>query len=71
MKLKKWIALALTAAMSLSLLTACSRPSGNNSTSSDKPSQNQGTQNEPSDDVITIKIGHTDSSTRSTHVWSV
>ena len=28
MKLKKWIALALTAAMSLSLLTACSRPSG-------------------------------------------
>ena len=71
MKRKKWIALALTAAMSLSLLTACSRPSGNNSTSSDKPSQNQGTQKGPSDDVITIKIGHTDSSTRSTHVWSV
>ena len=73
MKLKKWIALALTAAMCLAVLAGCTRPGGNNPTTSPNPSESQGTNTDkPSTtDPILIKIGHTDSSTRSTHVWSV
>lgn len=76
MKMKKWIALALSAAMCLALLASCSRPSGNANTppaNSNPSGSNQSGNNNndnASKDVIVIKIGHTDSSTRSTHVWS-
>lgn len=68
MKMKKLIALALTGILSLSLLAGCSRPGG---TTSNPPagSDNPGTSTEG--EPIVIKIGHTDSDTRSTHVWSV
>lgn len=75
MKMRKWIALALSAAMCLTLLASCSRPSDSANNNSQPPAENSqpaGNQggSTTSGDPIVIKIGHTDSSTRSTHVWS-
>ena len=70
MKMKKWITLALSAALCFTLLSSCSRPSTSGG-SSPAPSSSQSGGSETTSDPIVIKIGHTDSSTRSTHVWSV
>lgn len=69
MKRKKILALTLAAAMSLALFSGCSRPSAS-SGGNDNPSANN-TGSTSSEEPIVIKIGHTDSDTRSTHKWSV
>lgn len=69
MKRKKFLALTLAAAMSLALFSGCSRPSAS-SGGNDNPSANN-TGSTSSEEPIVIKIGHTDSDTRSTHKWSV
>ena len=74
MKLKKWIALAMTAAISFTLFSGCTRPSDNANNPPANTGSDQGTNaSEPADanEPIVIKIGHTDSDTRSTHRWSV
>lgn len=63
MRNKKLLALTLAVVMIFSLVTGCGRPaeqSGGTSGSADGD-----------DGPMVIKIGHTDSSTRSTHTWSV
>ncbi|MCB5855114.1 hypothetical protein LIR37_12140 [Flavonifractor plautii] len=55
--------------MSLALFSGCSRPSAS-SGGNDNPSANN-TGSTSSEEPIVIKIGHTDSDTRSTHKWSV
>ena len=62
MKIKKLIALLLIFVMTISLATGCSRPTNTKGNSNE---------NKNEDSPIIVKIGHTDSSTRSTHVWSV
>ena len=69
MKREKFLALTLAAAMSLALFSGCSRPSAS-SGGNDNPSANN-TGSTSSEEPIVIKIGHTDSDTRSTHKWSV
>ena len=69
MKRKKILALTLAAAMSLALFSGCSRPSAS-SGGNDNPSANN-TGSTSSEEPIVVKIGHTDSDTRSTHKWSV
>ena len=69
MKRKKFLARTLAAAMSLALFSGCSRPSAS-SGGNDNPSANN-TGSTSSEEPIVIKIGHTDSDTRSTHKWSV
>ncbi|MCI8537482.1 MAG: TRAP transporter substrate-binding protein [Oscillospiraceae bacterium] len=75
MKLKKLIALAASAALALSLFAGCSRPSDNKPNDNPPPANSgspaENTSAPDSAGPIVIKIGHTDSSTRSTHVWSV
>ena len=53
----------------LALFSGCSRPSAS-SGGNDNPSANN-TGSTSSEEPIVIKIGHTDSDTRSTHKWSV
>jgi hypothetical protein len=59
MKMKKWIALALSAAMCLTLLASCGRPSDNANNNSQppaensQPAENQGSSN--SGDPIVIR----------------
>ena len=55
--------------MILALFSGCSRPSAS-SGGNDNPSANN-TGSTSSEEPIVIKIGHTDSDTRSTHKWSV
>ena len=62
MKIKKLIALLLIFVMIISLAIGCSRPG---------VSKENSNENKNEDSPITVKIGHTDSSTRSTHTWSV
>lgn len=75
MKLKKLIALALTGVLSLSLLAGCSRPS--DSANDNPPANASGdpgaatTGETNTEEPIVIKVGHTDSDTRSTHLWTV
>jgi len=58
MKIKRFLVLLVVIALAITLVTGCSRPA-------DKAKE--GIEDAP----ITVKIGHTDSSTRSTHLWSV
>ena len=62
MKNNKLLALLLIFVMTISLATGCSRPTNTKGNSNE---------NKNEDSPIIVKIGHTDSSTRSTHVWSV
>lgn len=72
MKLKKLVSLGLAGAMLCTLLAGCTRPSDNKPSGGNNPSGTTATDNggTTAADPIVIKIGHTDSSTRSTHVWS-
>lgn len=70
MKRKKILALTLAAAMGLALFSGCSRPSESGGGTSTDPGA-AGTGSGGTEEPIVIKIGHTDSDTRSTHVWSV
>lgn len=63
MKFKKITVLLLVMTLLFSLATGC-RPSET------APTQASGDKPTPSEGPIVIKIGHTDSSTRSTHTWS-
>lgn len=67
MKIKKILALILVAVMMFTLVTGCSRPSDKKPNDGGTNSNSEGNGDAP----IVVKIGHTDSSTRSTHVWSV
>lgn len=62
MKINKLLALLLIFVMTISLVTGCSRPAAPQGDSNESKNE---------DAPIIVKIGHTDSSTRSTHVWSV
>lgn len=62
MKINKLLALLLIFVMTISLVTGCSRPAAPQGNSNESKNE---------DAPIIVKIGHTDSSTRSTHVWSV
>ena len=62
MKNNKLLALLLIFVMTISLATGCSRPAATKTNSNESKNE---------DSPITVKIGHTDSSTRSTHTWSV
>ena len=68
MKLKKILALSMAAALALSLFAGCTRPSAGGDEPAPGGETGGGT---TSEEPIVIKIGHTDSDTRSTHVWSV
>lgn len=63
MKTKRVISLLLLVALLVTGIAGCSRPS-------DKNTQSSAAAAESGDEPIIVKIGHTDSSTRSTHIWS-
>lgn len=71
MKFRKVAALTLTAALSLTLFAGCSRPSDNPGNNTADPQSSAATGGETTDEPIVIKVGHTDSDTRSTHRWTV
>lgn len=61
MKIKRLLALLVIVALTVILATGCSRPAVQSSEASSVNTESP----------IIVKIGHTDSSTRSTHTWSV
>lgn len=65
MRIKRILALLIVMALTIFFTIGCSRPS-------DQAKQNNETNTAGNSDLpIIVKIGHTDSSTRSTHKWSV
>lgn len=64
MKIKKLLALIFVVVMVLTLAVGCGKSSESDRSVGAKTSNNE-------DIPIVVKIGHTDSSTRSTHRWSV
>lgn len=71
MKFRKVAALTLTAALSLTLFAGCSRSSENAGNNNTDPQNTATAGGETTDEPIVIKVGHTDSDTRSTHRWTV
>ncbi|WP_459129262.1 TRAP transporter substrate-binding protein [Guggenheimella bovis] len=73
MKLKRTIALLLVLVLTLSLVVSCERPSDKNKDNGQSNEASSTDSASPAaDGVIEVKIGHTDSSSRSTHkaaVW--
>lgn len=65
MKIKKLLALTVVVAMIFTLATGCSRPSDKAKESGETETASNG------DSPIVVKIGHTDSSSRSTNKWCV
>lgn len=64
MKSKKFLALLLVTVLMVMSSVGCARPT-------EQPSTGSTENNNTADAPILVKIGHTDSSTRSTHTWSV
>lgn len=62
MKNKKFLALVLIVILTIMSVAGCARPT-------EKPSEDK-TDSTKTDAPIIVKIGHTDSKTRSTHTWS-
>lgn len=69
--MKRLLALLLLSCLIFTLFTGCGSKEEPAPTDGDQAPQEEAPKTEAGDDVITIKIGHTDSSSRSTHKWSL